>query len=71
MKMKNKKSKKILWSIKTSKTLQLWPEQDKEISLTRPWLPKEYVNTKKFPNIKSPKNLKPDFFKKSKENPLN
>ena len=61
MKMKNKKSKKILWSIKTSKTLQLWPEQDKEISLTRPWLPKEYVNTKKFPNIKSPKNLKPDF----------
>ena len=62
MKMKNKKSKKILWSIKTSKTLQLWPEQDKEISLTRPWLPKEYVNTKKFPNIKSPKNLRPDFF---------
>ena len=34
MKMKNKKSKKILWSIKTSKTLQLWPEQDKEISMS-------------------------------------
>ena len=59
--MKNKKSKKILWSIKTSKTLQLWPEQDKETSLTRPWLPKEYVNTKELPHIKSPKNFKPDF----------
>ena len=61
MKMKNKKSKKILWSIKSPKTLQLWPEQDKETSLTRPWLPKEYVNTKEFPHIKSPKIFKPDF----------
>ena len=52
--MKQQTKKDFLWTIKTPRTLQLWPTNDKELSLTKPYLPIQYVNTKRLPNIIAP-----------------
>ena len=52
--MKQQTKKDFLWTIKTPRTLQLWPTNDKELSLTKPYLPTQYVNTKRLPNIIAP-----------------
>ena len=55
--MQQKPKKDFLWTIKTPQTLQLWPVNDKELSLTKPYLPPKYVNTKALPNITSPTTI--------------
>lgn len=55
--MQQKSKKDFLWTIKTHQTLQLWPVNDEELSLTKPYLPSKYVNTKALPNITSPTTI--------------
>ncbi len=58
--MKQSKDK-FLWTEKKSEMLQFWPKNDKEVSLTKPFLPKSIVNTPKYPFVKAPKPLKFDY----------
>ena len=51
---KKARQDKFLWTIKDRHTLQLWPKADAETYLTKPFLPPKYVNTRKYPRIKSP-----------------
>ncbi len=52
--MAKKRNNKFLWTNKEPEMLQFWPTCDKEISLTKPFLPKEIVNTNRYPFVIAP-----------------